>query len=269
MLHHLFSEKSMPTEDNAQRKTHDTGTDTGIGSKSDKLDILAGLNGPFGIDGTPMISPQLTLGASYFSFSSNVMQLPKDLRDKITGNENVKKVSDDYENNGYGVVAGISKYACAFHIQSVMMYDGASLGGASIFGSDPHRTFISVIHGEQPYDITLKDGTKSQADAESLHFMFNIGGDNYSFGGSYVEHTARVSDSTVGNMQEFKVHIQVDDIEKWVAKDSDFSLGLAFQYSNLGDKTLKIDPGVIALKLNWDRGGKFSLSPFLQVGGAF
>lgn len=265
--------KAIPTEDNAHKLSEDN--EKPVSSGSPQQDILAGINKPFGIDGTPMISPQLTLGASFLSFTSNIMQLPKELRDALTGNARVKRISDDFDNNGFGIVSGINKYACVFYIESTMKYSGGSIGGISILGSDPHQTYLSVYQGEQDYEYTPNGSVQSQSnspahiDAGSTHFLMNIGSNNYSVGMKYIKHIAMLDDVKIGGADELTFNAAVQDIERAFLKDTDFSLGLAASGSNKGNYSVSVDTGIVNLVLKWGKRENFHIEPYIQGGFAF
>jgi len=264
--------RALPTEDNAHKMIEGKEKK----DNANKQSVLAGINKPFGIDGTPMISPKLSLGVSYFAFMPQNMQMPKELRDKINIHARVERISDDYNNNGFGIVTGISKYASVFYIKSLKAYSGASVGGLSILGSDPHKTYLSVVHGQEGYDYTPDPTVPSQSsasphiDADSTHAIFNIGSGNYSIGASYARHTAMIDDVNIGHTDEWQVLGEVEDLERiFASKDTDFSLGLGAAANNKGDITLRLDSGIISLMFKLERGKNFKCTPFIQGGLAF
>ena len=260
IFRNLLSAKALPTEDNLDNEEKDT-------------KVFAGINQPFGLDGTPMISPQLNLGISYFAFVSNEMQLPKSLRDLVTSNPRVKKVSDDFDNNGFAVVTGVNQYACVFYVKSDSTYTGASIGGWSILGSDPAESFASVYIAQEDYNYTDNDSVPKQSDAaqlihaESVHALLSMGNQDYSAGVKIVNYRAMIDDNLIGESTVWGVDIQVHDLERVFSKtDTDFSLGAWGYYNSDNSYGFGLNSGPIALIFKGERDGGLTLSPYLQGG---
>jgi len=259
-----------PTTDNNHRTIEDNEK-----NKSDpaaKQKIIAGISG-IGTE-VPKIAPNNFFGACMFSFKADGLRVPNDLKNDITRHARVKNLTEDFDNIGFAVVSGF-KHGCFFYVDADRQYAGGSIGGISLLGSDEHNTFLSAVISTQPYeydpDTTVPSLSDEPAhiDTEASHFLMNIGGRNFSLGAEYAKHFALIDDVKVANSEEWKAHLEIEDIEKLFKSDTDLSLGLGASASNKGEYTIHLDSGTIRLTIKWDKAGRYMLEPFIQGGLSF
>jgi hypothetical protein len=265
-----------PTQDNFNKmndKVEKTDEKAEKENEAMKNKISAGIAG-IGT-GVPIIAPSNWAGVCVFSFKSEEVSAPNELKDAINTHPNIKNIAQDFDNVGIAAMMGF-QHACFFYVDTDRQYIGGSIGGVSLLGSDPQHTFLSAVMSMEDYkytrneNVTPANNIDPHIDLEGSHILAMIGGQDLMAGFEYVKNDLSVDDIKTKGVEEFKARIEIMDLERVLhLKDTDFSLGVGFSASNKQEYTAHLDAGNLKLNFKWDKNGNFRLEPFVQGGISF